>query len=291
MISFVIPFSTKSDNLANWPSTDNSLIILSTILCIKNINKVINCKKEIILVDNTNNFPDVKMENLKIVKGFQNYTKSEIEEKKLNIKYKIRDYTNHTCWASTAYNIGIEHCSGDYIVLQHNDIFYHTDVMMNLIEDLKTNEYISVDSKKLSLTGYFNNKETIDSLNLKFKISHEDGGYIKCKDFGLSDAYFFITKKEFFKDYDVDWNYGDTNHGATIKCLKQNKNFIHLKPYFDNPSYDTKNEQRTYKYLGKDFVTHLKGGFSEHKFSHKIHEHVNNMNDVNLYLTQLIKTL
>ena len=286
MISFIIPFASKGDNLHEWKDTDSSMIIFSTIMAIKNINKIVDVDKEIILVDNTNTFPNIEITNLKIVKGLQykkEFTKEEIS------KYKIDDVTNHSMWASIAYNIGIKHSIGDYIVLQHNDIFYHQNLLPNLLNSLKTNEYVSVDSKHLTLTGYLGNKDVIDSLEIDFEIGYENGGYIKQKEFGLADCYFFLCKKEFFNDYSVDWGYGDTNHGATIKCLLEGKSFIHLGPFYGNTNYKT-NSFNTYKFRGEDFVTHLKGGFSEHNMSFKLHTNDIMLDTVNNYLEKLIES-
>ena len=286
MISFIIPFASKGDNLHEWKDTDSSMIIFSTIMAIKNINKIVDVDKEIILVDNTNTFPNIEITNLKIVKGLQykkEFTKEEIS------KYKIDDVTNHSMWASIAYNIGIKHSIGDYIVLQHNDIFYHQNLLPNLLNSLKTNEYVSVDSKHLTLTGYLGNKDVIDSLEIDFEIGYENGGYIKQKEFGLADCYFFLCKKEFFNDYSVDWGYGDTNHGATIKCLLEGKSFIHLGPFYGNTNYQT-NSSNTYKFRGEDFVTHLKGGFSEHNMSFKLHTNDIMLDTVNNYLEKLIES-
>ena len=65
---------------------------------------------------------------------------------------------------------------GDYIILQHNDVFYHQDLFSSIIELLDTNEYVSVDSKKISLTGYLGNKELFDNLGIDTTIGYEDGG-------------------------------------------------------------------------------------------------------------------
>tara|TARA_B110000503_G_scaffold100101_1_gene149753 strand:- start:1676 stop:2548 length:873 start_codon:yes stop_codon:yes gene_type:complete len=287
MISFIIAFASRGDNLHDWKDTDGGMIILSTILAIKNINKVIDLPKEIILVDNTNTFPDIKIPNLKIVKGIQHLTGDKLTDR-LRVKYKINDVTNHTMWASIAYTIGIEHSIGDYIVLQHNDIFYQQNLLPNLLNLLKTNEYVSVDSKHLTLTGYLGNKDIIDSLGMEFEFGYEDGGHIKQKEFGMADAYFFLCKKEFFNDYSVDWGYGDTNHGATIKCLLEGKSFLHLGPFFGNRNYKTKDELHVYDVDGIDFITHLKGGFSEHKMSYKIENNKYNMDVSNLYMNKLI---
>jgi hypothetical protein len=259
------------------------MIILSTILCIKNINKIFDVPKEIILVDNTNSFPNIEIPNLKIVKGLQ--YKKEFTEEEIS-KYKIDDVTNHSMWASIAYNIGIEHSIGDYIVLQHNDIFYHENLLPTLRDILEYNEYVSVDSKHLSLTGYLGNKDIIDSLDIDFEIGYENGGYVKQKLFGLADAYFFMCKKEFFDDYSVDWGYGDTNHGATIKCLTNGDSFLHIEPFFGNSNYIT-DDSNSYILFGKKFITHLKGGFSENKLSFKKENNEYNMDETNNYIEQL----
>ena len=289
MISFIIPFASKGDNLHEWKDTDSSMIIFSTIMAIKNINKTCDLDKEIILVDNTNSFPDIKLPNLKIVKGLQYLTEDELTDD-IKRKYKIDDITNHSMWASIAYNIGIEYAIGEYIVLQHNDIFYSEDILSNLLNSLKTNEYVSADSKHLTLTGYLGNKDIIDSLGIDFEIGHENGGYIKQKEFGLADCYFFLCKKEFFNDYSVDWGYGDTNHGATIKCLLEGKSFLHLRPFFGNNNYKT-DSSNIYKFSGKDFITHLKGGFSEHNMSFKLYLNDTMLDSANNYLEKLIKSV
>jgi glycosyltransferase involved in cell wall biosynthesis len=287
MISFIIPFASRGDNLHEWKDTDGGMIILSTILAIKNINKIVDLSKEIILVDNTNTFPDIAIPNLKIVKGIQ-YLMGDNLTDELKLKYKIDDVTNHTMWASIAYNIGIEHSKGDYIVLQHNDIFYHKNEFKNLIDSLDYYEYVSADSKHLSLHGYLANKEIIDSLDINIEVGYEMGGYIKQTLFGLADAYFFLCKKEFFNDYSVDWGYGDTNHGATIKCLLEGKPYHHIHPFFGNHNYDT-DTSNTYIIGGDSFITHLKGGFSEHKLSFKVENNKYNMGNSLTYLNKLIQ--
>ena len=113
------------------------------------------------------------------------------------------------------------------------------------------------------------NQELFDKYIDEKKFTPEFGGMLKTKKIGLADAYFFLCRKEFFDNYDVDWKYGDSNHGATLYCLENNLNYVHLGPYYDNPSYDTEtsSDLNTYFYDGKPFVTHFKGGFSENKLS------------------------
>ena len=149
MISFIIPFCGTNSNLFEWGNVNSSTIEYTTILAIKNINRMTEGRDiEIILVDNSNSFPKLKMPNLKIVEGLQ-YKKEEDISTDEKIKYNIIDMNDHTMWASAAYNIGIKHAKGDYIILQHNDVFYHQDLFSSIIELLDTNEYVSVDSKKI----------------------------------------------------------------------------------------------------------------------------------------------
>ena len=271
MISFIIPFASNDGRLIYWGRTDTDSIVSNTVSCINNINKTFSIDKEIILVDNTHNFPHIELPNLKIVKGWQGLDYHELVKQKTYKEYKFDKLNNQTVWASMAFNVGLEHAKGDYVVLQHNDIVYHTDILPKLIEQLEERyEYISVDSKKISLSAYVSQKDVFNKILEEANISVEQGGYVKTTKVGLADAYFFFTKKEFFDDYKVDWLYGDTNHGATIKCLEENKKFLHIGPFYDNPNFSTAGEDRTYIYRGSKFLTHLKGGYSEGKMSHKV---------------------
>ena len=53
---------------------------------------------------------------------------------------------------------------GDYIVLQHNDTFYHNDIMDELINKLNNEKlgYISVDCKKVWMSTYLSRKRLLD---------------------------------------------------------------------------------------------------------------------------------
>lgn len=299
MISFIMPYASKDVNLYNWKEPDHGMITLSTILAIKNINKTFSKQSyEIILVDNTNTFPNIKIPNVRVVKGLQYKEVADItikEKKKYNIYDKYIE--NLTMWVSTAYNIGIEHAKGEYIILQHNDIYYHSDMMNSVINLLNRNEYVTIDYKKVTLTGYLCNKKFFDNLGIDITIGYQDGGYLKTKEIGMADAYFFACKKSFFDDYIVDYEYGDTNHGATIKCLKQNKPMYHIGPYYENPNYKSEQHfelnlfdgEHVYSLDGMPFITHLKGGFSENKLSFKVENNKSNMDASNSYMKNLIK--
>lgn len=291
MISFIIPFANTDNNLYNWKGVDGSMITLSTILSIKNINKTFGHRDiEIILVDNTNSFPNVQIPNLRIIKGLQYKSENELTSEERD-RYEISDLSNHTMWASTAFNIGVENSLGEYIVLQHNDIFYHNDLFSSMISELENVEYISVESKKINLSGYVANIDTFNKLLVSPEIGYQDGGYVKTTEFGLSDAYFFMCKKEFFDDYRVDYVYGDTNHGATIKCLLNNKKFIHLGPYYENPNYEKPGGEHIYFWKDVKLLTHLKGGFSEMKFSFKPNNNQHHMDESNNFINNVIQTL
>jgi len=288
-ISFIIPFCVidKSKHLNipdTWVENNYYTSVSTTIQVIRNINKsqVSGNLFEIILVDNSHNWPDIDLPNVKVVKGLQALTKEEILKHEDFTSHKgtqnldYIDWNNDTMWASLAFHTGIRNSTGDWIILQHNDVFYHlnSEVEMsfeNLIYDIETDKlsYISVDSKKISLLTYIINKKFFDKYIFEPKFIPKFGGMVDTKQVGLADAYFFISRRDFFDDYDVDWHYGDSNHGATLYCLENNLPYLHLGPYYDNPSYDTETSSNlnTYFYDGKPFVTHLKGGFSENKLS------------------------
>ena len=94
----------------------------------------------------------------------------------------------------------------------------------------------------------------------------------------LDFSYLSQNRKEFFDDYDVDWRYGDSNHGATMKCLEQGLKYLHLGPYYDNPNFDSMEPEHynTYYYDSVEFLSHLKGGFSENKLSEIKQENTQN---------------
>ena len=65
-----------------------------------------------------------------------------------------RMFDNFGCdtqWAAMAFHQGIQESKGDYIVLQHNDTFYHGDRIDELIKHMEKNklEYVSADNKKI----------------------------------------------------------------------------------------------------------------------------------------------
>ena len=278
MISFILNFCSidKGKHIhipGTWGSNNYYKMVSTTLKVIKNIQQH-KFEHEIILIDNSHNWPNITLSNVRVVKGFQSMTTKELENNKWfnlhNDTAKLSNMTleNDTMWASLGFYLGTKKAKYDTIVLQHNDVYYHTDVFDMLVEDLNRYAYVSVDNKKVWLSTYVNwydNKHFSKYLGGK-KISPEDGGYVK-SEFGFADAYFFICKKEFFDDYDVDWRYGDTNHGATIKCLDKGLKYKHLGPYYDNPNFDTPPGLHTYQYGSVDFCTHLKGGISECKMT------------------------
>ena len=291
MISFIIPFCSidKKEHLNipdSWRNQNWYSMVTMTIKVIRNIEKY-KGDYEIILVDNPNNWPSIGIPNLKVIKGYQHKTKSEL----LDIEHFTShqdysedtiDWVNDTMWASYGYHVGVKEAKGDYIVLQHNDVFYHNvNKLDDMIEDLSIDnlQYISADSKKISLLTYMINQELFDKwIDEEKSFSPQFGGILKTKKLGLSDAYFFLSRKEFFDDYDVDWRYGDSNHGATMKCLEQGLKYLHLGPYYDNPNFDSMDPEHfnTYYYDSVEFLSHLKGGFSENKLLETEQENTQN---------------
>ena len=282
VISFIIPFcSIDKKNHINipdsWHNNNWYSMVTMTIKCIKNIQSY-KGDYEIILVDNSNNWPQIGIPNLRVVKGYQHLTKMELLNEPHFTSHQdfnedTIDWVNDTMWASYGYHKGIKEAKGDYIVLQHNDVFYHNVNKINdMIEDLDIDklEYISVDNKKISLLTYIINQDLFDKyIDEEKSFSPHYGGILKTKKLGLADAYFFLSKKEFFDDYNVDWRYGDSNHGATMKCLEQGLKYLHLGPFYDNPNFDSMEQEyyNTYYYDSMEFLSHLKGGFSESKLS------------------------
>ena len=162
MISFIIPFMTvERDKFLNlnegFEYSDSANVIYSTIKTIKNINSL-KCEKEILLVDNSHTWPDVDLPNVRVIKGWQALPVEELE--------KIPEYMNHrdiqasldnlgclTMWVSMAFHLGTQEAKGEYIVLQHNDTFYHQDCIDEMIQQMEEEEleYIAVSYTHLTL--------------------------------------------------------------------------------------------------------------------------------------------
>jgi len=285
MISFIVPFMTiVKDKFLNinegFEYSDSENMIYATTKTIKNINSL-KCEKEILLVDNSHTWPEVDLPNVRVIKGWQALPLEELEKipefmNHRDIQLSLDNFGNDTMWASMAFHLGVQEAKGDYVVLQHNDTFYHQDCIDEMIEQMEEEEleYISVDNKKIWISTYLLNKDFLDKYIKEYSlqpvvIQPDNGGYIKTKKIGFADAYFFLSKRKFFDIYDIDWRYGDTNHGATIYCLENDLKYLHLGPYYDNPNWETGDTLHTYYYKDEPFLTHLKGGFSENKMSSK----------------------
>ena len=298
MISFIVPFMTvEKDKFLNlndgFEFSDSSSVVHSTIKTIKNIN-TLKCDKEIILVDNSHTWPDIELPNVKVVKGWQAIPLEELKKipefmNHKDIQLSLDNFGNDTMWASMAFHLGIQKSKGDYVVLQHNDTFYHQDCIDKMIKQMEEEEleYISVDNKKIWISTYLLSRNFLDKYIKEYSqqtvsLRPANGGYVNTKKLGFADAYFFLCKRNFFDNYNVDWYYGDTNHGATIYCLYNDLKYLHLGPYYDNPNWKTPDTLHTYYYKDKPFLTHLKGGFSENKMSSKNFEE-----EFNEYLEEL----
>jgi hypothetical protein len=294
MISFIVPFMTvEEDKFLNlnegFEYSDSANVVYATIKTIKNIN-TLKCEKEILLVDNSHTWPEMELPNVRVIKGWQALPLEELEKipeymNHKDIQLSLDNFGNDTMWASIAFHLGTQEAKGEYVVLQHNDTFYHQDCIDEMIQQMEKEEleYISVDNKKVWISTYLLNKEFLSGyIEDNVEIGPENGGYVRTKKLGFADAYFFLTKRKFFDNYNVDWYYGDTNHGATIFCLYNDLKYLHLGPYYDNPNWETPDTLHTYYYNDKPFLTHLKGGFSENKMSSKYFEE-----EFNIYLEEL----
>ena len=281
-ISFVMTYCTVEkdkhlllDIKKDWlKQTESERIYKSTIQVINNINKHCDLPHEIILVDNSDTWIPIEIENLRVVKGLQTITRDRLRNHNFltehpdyeAIKHQWTELDNLTMHVSLGMYLGTTFAKGKYVVCQHNDFYYHENFFKKFIKDLEKYAYISVDNKKVWIGSYGGFKEVRDILGKDVKFSPFDGGYVKT-DLGFADCYFFMCKKEFYDDYKIDWIYGDTNHGATIKCIQEDKEYLHLRPYYDNPNFPTMDGIHTYYYDGKKFGTHLKGGISEDRMS------------------------
>lgn len=254
-ISFIICYSSTWPmtvfDKESWPEIDVNLdkkILSNTNLLIKQILNFNNIDKEVILIDNSNDFKtDIIDKNLKVVKGIAD-TLSTYNELSTDNQAEI---------TAKAYNIGIEQASGDYFILQHNDTYYLEDFtdfkffFRDIIKYLNDNklEYITIDAKPS-------------------KSPRPEENY-------FADCYWFLCKNDFYKKHNiyVDWELGDNNHMATIVCNEKNLPYLHLPGFYEiNLHQDyleslKKNYPRLgrlshniHSFAGVPFLLHFKGG-------------------------------
>ena len=246
-----------------WKKEDATFdadIIEGTKRTLRQIEKI-NVDKEIILLDNTGDFPkDFKLDSLQVVPSFGAWS----DEKRLeniglfsNIKdkipTKIKDQDQNTITA-VAYNHGISIAKGDYFIIQHNDIcyldkYYKTE---KLIEDVVNTlekedyEYITIDKKPVKNGIY------------------KEVGY-------FADCYWFLCRKDFYTKHNIwiDWKFGDNNHLATITCYQKKLKYLHLPGFYENyeqsrnlftHTIGEKGKFNIHLFNDKPFLVHAKGG-------------------------------
>ena len=168
MISFIVPFVTvEKDKFTNlktqvdvpWPSynefhiSNSTDIVYSTVKTIKNINSL-KCEKEILIIDNSHTFPKLELPNVRVIKGWQALTREELIDipefwEHRDIQTSLDNFECLEMWVSLAFHLGTRHAKGEYIVLQHNDVFYHRDCMDEMIQQMKEEEL----EKLLGMSG------------------------------------------------------------------------------------------------------------------------------------------
>lgn len=233
----------------------------------------IKIDKEIILVDNTGDFGDFRVPDMRVVTGPQYFLERGLEVpyawyNKENIKdlYISKHNHNHAAFCSMGFQAGVEEATGDYIVMQHNDTKYLFDhysgntVIQDSITLLEENNYayVTVDKKP--------RKET-EPLNAE-NVPHIEY---------FADCYWFLCRRDFYSKngIHIDWTRGDTNHLATIICEQTNQKYLHLPGYYEVAKFRDlqwrENLQKKYPSLlshGQNihtlynipFLAHVKGG-------------------------------
>lgn len=260
-VSFIVCYSsTKAMTLfdkTSWPIQDTNhdeAILLITKRLLEQISSI-PIEKEILLMDNTGDFPtDWKVPDLKVIPSHGSWDREEMiknshifENIKENpIHYPDGHYgpyplelkwSNQAETTAMAYNHGLSLATGDYIILQHNDTYYlsNGELIKDVIDLLESEgyEYITVDKKP------FKHKK-----------------YEKYEYF--ADCYWFLCRKDFYTKHNiwVDWKRGDNNHLATIVCYDKGLKYLHLPGYYENK------EHRLFKYNRSIYDKHFPGNIN-----------------------------
>ena len=137
-ISFVLNYCTVEekkhlllDVKDTWlKQTDSEEIYQTTIQVINNINKHCNLPHEIILVDNSDTWKEIEMDNLKVVKGLQTLTREQLQTHPLVLEHQDVDIIqkewteldNLTMHVSLGMHVGTSYAKGEYIVCQQKGL-------------------------------------------------------------------------------------------------------------------------------------------------------------------------
>ena len=275
-VSFIVVYtSTKTMCIFDkiqWPTPNIELDveILSNTLFLLNQISTIPIEKEILLMDNTGDFPeDFYCDDLKVIKTIGSWNEDEFSQNIFifdNVKDnvpKLLSKHNQASTCSLAYQHGVSLATGDYIIMQHNDTKYLFDyydkksVITDAIQLLEKNnyEYITVDKKPIKQRDF---PEWNDKLEY------------------FADCYWFLCKSDFYKKHNiwVDWIRGDSNHLSTITCVNKGLKFLHLPLFYEGTAIDyqcIKEYNEKYPEFKKDsknyhllndipFLIHFKGG-------------------------------
>jgi hypothetical protein len=289
-VTFIVVYSSTEPNTIydpkSWPHRDRELedVILEGTLSLLNQISTIPIDKEILLMDNSGDFPDdFHCDDLKVVKAYGSWSDIEMSENKFifdSIDDIIPDKmsnSNATTSTSLAFQHGVILSTGDYIIMQHNDTEYLFDyydkaeVILDAIELLEKNnyEYITIDKKRIKNKDYIEWNDKIEY---------------------YADCYWFLCKSDFYKKHNiwVDWTRGDTNHLSTITCVNKGLKFLHLPFFYEGDEIlienDTKQKLIEFnsnypelKTTGKNyhllndipFLAHCKGGTGLRRFLRK----------------------
>jgi len=247
-VSFIIVFSTtqriqltvKDETYPNDSELDR-LIIKDTKELLTQIQSI-PIEKEILLVDNTGDFPsDFYLRDLRVIEGIQSlfykdkstYFKWFKKIPILSEKTNLNDFhANHTAFTSLAYQQGLEQAQGEYVIMQHNDTEYLFDyfaadrIIVDTINYLEQNNlsYLTIDKKPPKQSS----PEGIDY---------------------FADCYWFLCKRDFYdknKIY-IDWDLGDTNYLATVTCVEKGLSYEHLPGFYEGKIIKDSNNTAEWK--------------------------------------------
>lgn len=233
-VSFIIVFATtqrtqltvKDETYPNDGELDR-LIVQDTKNILRQIQSI-PIDKEIILVDNTGDFPnEFNLPDLKVIEGIQNlflkdkgiYFDWFEKIPSLTKKGNLKDFhANHTAFTSLAYQQGLEEAQGEYIIMQHNDTEYLF-------------KYYSAESIIYDAINYIENKK-LSYLTVDKKPPKQSSP--KGIDY-FADCYWFLCRRDFYdsNNIHIDWDLGDTNYLATATCVEKGLSYEHLPGFYE----------------------------------------------------------
>ncbi len=195
--------SEVSIAILNWKGKED------TFECIQSIYKSSYKDFEIVIIDN--NSEDGSVEFLKRKFPFSNFQ---------NLKIIENDYN---AGLAGGFNIGLEHCKGEFVVLLGNDTIVDEHWLEELVKEIKSDEKIAIAGSRIkNLVGYSGEETSGATLNVLFQVALKEK---ESNETTLASLTSLILRKKLFEDAPFIDEYFGNHEDVQLSILARLKGY------------------------------------------------------------------